>query len=73
MKLKVNYQQVQQTVVGIQAGIVKDDVNGSVLVIQQDTQQLRLKLSDLVSFITEQEKPVVNPEAEGSKGESELE
>lgn len=73
MKLVNTQTRVTTSVVGIQAAVLRDDVNGSILVIQEGTEQLRIKLSDLVNFIIEQEKPVVNPEPSGSKGDSETE
>jgi len=47
----------ENAVVGIRAALMVDDVNGNVLVIQSEVNQLRIKLTDLVDFITHQEAP----------------
>lgn len=69
MKLPVNRVKVapEATVVGSQAVIVRDDINGSVLVVQGGVDQIHVKLSDLVGFILQQEKD------EGAKGDTEAE
>lgn len=54
MKLKI-VRAKGQNVVGIHAGIMKDDINGSSLVMQAGTEQIQLKLSDLIDFINFQE------------------
>lgn len=64
MRLNVSKTITQESVMGIHAGILKDDVNGNVLIIQARNEQLHVKLSDLISFINEQET------ASGSKGDS---
>lgn len=60
MNLKVTRQKVSNSLVGVQAGVVRNDVIGAVLVIQEGQSQLIVKLSDLLDLISSQE---------GSKGD----
>lgn len=72
MKLIYKEETLNQDVVGIQAGVIRDDLNGSSLVIQGGKQRMTIKLSDLLNLIEQQKFPL-NPVAEGSKGDSEAE
>lgn len=54
MKLKVTRAKANP-VVGIHAGIMKDDINGSSLVLQSGADQIQIKLSDIIELINLQE------------------
>ena len=56
MKLKFTESKVSQIVDGIQAGVVRNDLIGSTLVIQGADQRVTIKISDLISAIEEQKK-----------------
>lgn len=71
MKLKVEKVAVpeQALVIGTRAEIVRDDINGGVLVIQGGLEQFRIKLSDLVQFVYEQDRPeTAAPETDDVNG-----
>ena len=75
MRLTTTRAKTPHPVMGIQAVVVKDDVNGGALVIQQDKEQMIIKLSDLVEFINKQDaeaqkvlddlNALVKPESDG--------
>lgn len=41
---------------GKQAAIIRDNIDGDILVVQVETAQTRIKLSDLMEFLREQER-----------------
>jgi hypothetical protein len=63
VKLKVLKGQAQQPVNGVQATVIRNDINGATLVIEGGTEILNIHISDLIDLVREQEK------AEGEKSE----
>lgn len=68
-KLKTNYLTVSEEkfVVGNQAGLMRDSINGDTLVIQSGVTQLIIKLSDLLEFVNEQNKPIEEVKADNAE------